>query len=70
VQSILTAKERITDYKAVNIFLSSMSRNSLKSKITYQFGLTHFQKFIIQKYPQFNTETILKSLSKDEHERY
>jgi hypothetical protein len=29
VQSIATEKERITDYKTVNVFLSSMSRTSI-----------------------------------------
>jgi integrase len=70
VQSILAAKERITDHKTVNIFLSSMSRNSLKSKYTYQFGLTHFQRFLEQKYPQYNIDTILKPLSKNELDVY
>ncbi len=47
-----------------------MSRNSLKSKQTYQFGLTHFQRFLEQKYPQYNIETILKPLSKSELDVY
>jgi integrase len=70
VQSILAAKERITDHKTVNVFLSSMSRNSLKSKYTYQFGLTHFQRFLEQKYLQYNIDTILKPLSKNELDVY
>ena len=70
VQSILAAKERITDHNAVNVFLSSMSRNSLKSKYTYQFGLTHFQRFLEQKYLQYNIDTILKPLSKNELDVY
>jgi integrase len=70
VQSILAAKERITDHKTVSAFLSSMSRNSLKSKYTYQFGLTHFQRFLEQKYPQYNIDTILKSLSNSELDIY
>jgi hypothetical protein len=47
-----------------------MSRNSLKSKLAYQFGLTHFQQFIEQKYPQYNIETILKLLSNSELDIY
>ncbi|MFL6361568.1 MAG: tyrosine-type recombinase/integrase [Nitrososphaeraceae archaeon] len=70
MQSILAAKERITDHKTVNVFLSSMSRNSLKSKYTYQFGLTHFQRFLEQKYPQYNIDMILKPLSKNELDVY
>jgi integrase len=54
----------------VNAFLSSMSRNSLKSKSTYQFGLIHFQRFLEQKYFQYNVETILKPLSKNELDIY
>jgi integrase len=64
------AKQRITDYKTVNIFLSSMSHNSLKSKLAYQFALIHFQRFLEQKYPQYNIETILKPLSKNELDIY
>jgi integrase len=70
VQSITATKERVTHYKTVNVFLSSISRNSVKSKLTYQFGLIHFQKFLEQKYPQYNIETILKPLSKNELDIY
>jgi integrase len=70
VQSISAAKERITDYKTADVFLSSISRNSLKSKLTYQFGLIHFQKFLEQKYPMYNVETILKPLSKNKLDIY
>jgi integrase len=70
VQQILTGQEHITDYKTVNVFLSSMLRNSLKSKYAYQYGLTHFQKFLKQKQPQYNIETILKTLSKNELDVY
>jgi integrase len=47
-----------------------MSRNSLKSKYTYQFGLTHFQRFLEQTYLQYNIDTILKPLSKNELDIY
>jgi integrase len=70
MQSILAAKERITDHNAVNVFLSSMSRNSIKSKYTYQFGLTHFQRFLKHRYPQYTIDTILKPLSKNEFDVY
>jgi integrase len=43
-----------------------MLRNSLKSKYAYQYGLAHFQKFVILKYPQYDIETILRPLSKNE----
>jgi integrase len=70
MQSILAAKERIADHKTVNVFLSSMSRNSIKSKYTYQFGLTHFQSFLKHRYPQYTIDTILKPLSKNEFDVY
>ncbi|MFL6435386.1 MAG: tyrosine-type recombinase/integrase [Nitrososphaeraceae archaeon] len=70
MQSILAAKERITDHKTVNVFLSSMSRNSLKSKLTYQSGLIHLEQFLEQKYPQYNIDMILKPLSKNELDVY
>ena len=60
----------MTDYEAVSVFLSSISRNSLKSKYTYQSALVHFQKFIKQKYSQYDIETILKPLSKNEPNIY
>ena len=34
----------ITDHKSVNAFLSSMLRNSQKSKNVYKYGLAHFSK--------------------------
>ena len=64
MQPVLTAQERITDHKSVDVFLSSMLRNSIKSKLAYQFGLAHFQKFIVLEYTQYDIETILKPLSK------
>jgi integrase len=66
LQPVLTAQEHITDHKSVDVFLSSMLRNSLKSKYAYQYGLAHFQKFIALKCPQYDIETILKPLSKNE----
>jgi integrase len=47
------------------VFLSSILRNSQRSKYAYQYGLVHFQKFIVLKYPQYDIETILKPLSKN-----
>ncbi|MFL6459243.1 MAG: tyrosine-type recombinase/integrase, partial [Nitrososphaeraceae archaeon] len=69
MHALLTDKQ-ITDYKAVNVFLSSISRNSLKSKYTYQSGLAHFQKFLKQKYPQYGIENVLKPLSSNEVDMY
>jgi integrase len=66
LQYILSKDIQITDYKAVNVFLSSISRNSLKSKYAYQSGLAHFQKSLRQKHPKYDIETILKPLSTNE----
>ena len=63
MQSILGTTGQITDYKSVNVFLSSMLRNSIKSTYAYQYGLTHFQKFLTEKHPQYNIESIIGSLS-------
>jgi integrase len=57
-------------FQPVNTFLSSMERNSLKSRYTYQYGLIHFQRFLSQKYPQYNLETILKPLVKNKINPY
>jgi hypothetical protein len=64
LQPVLKTQERITNHKSVDVFLSSMLRNSIKSKLAYQFGLAHFQKFIVLEYTQYDIETILKPLSK------
>ncbi|MFL6507909.1 MAG: hypothetical protein ACJ704_08235, partial [Nitrososphaeraceae archaeon] len=66
MQRSLSTEKQITDYKAVNIFLSSISRNSLSSKYSYQSGLAHFQKFLKQKYPRYDIQTVPKSLSNKE----
>ena len=70
MQRSLSIDKQITDYKAVDVFLSSISRNSLRSKYAYQAGLVHFQKFLKQKYPQYDIESILKPLSNNELDIY
>ncbi|MFL6412673.1 MAG: tyrosine-type recombinase/integrase [Nitrososphaeraceae archaeon] len=70
MQRSLSTEKQITDYKAVNIFLSSISRNSLSSKYSYQSGLAHFQKFLKQKYPRYDIQTVPKSLSNKELDMY
>ena len=47
-----------------------MERNSLKSRYAYQYGLIHFQRFLSQKYPDYNLETILKPLAENKINRY
>jgi integrase len=63
-------REATRDYKTANVFLSSMLRSSINSKYAYRYGLTHFQKLLTQKYPQYNIESILKPLSKNELDVY
>jgi integrase len=70
LQRTLSTEKQITDYKAVDVFLSSISRNSLNSKYAYRVALVHFQKFLKQKYPQYDIETILKALSRNELDIY
>ena len=65
-----TKNLRITDLPKVDAFLSSISRNSIKSKYAYQYGLTHLQKFILETYPSYNLETILGYLSRNEINLY
>jgi hypothetical protein len=63
LSSLGAESRKITDYKTVNTFLSSMSRGSIKSKSAYEYGLTHFQKFLSIEYPIHDIESILKPLS-------
>jgi integrase len=70
LQRSLSIDKQITDYKAVDVFLSSISRNSLRSKYAYQAGLVHFHKFLEQKYPRYDIESILKPLSNNELDIY
>jgi integrase len=59
-------KDSKRKYPTQIAFLSSISRNSLNSKYAYERGLTHFQRFLEDKYPEYNLETILKPLLKNE----
>src|SRR5215216_7810017 len=61
----LTKSFQVTDFPKVGTFLSSILRNSIKSKNVYQYALTHLQKFIVQTYPDYNLETILGPLSSE-----
>ena len=57
-------------FQRVVTFLSSIERNSLKSRYAYQNGLIHFQGFLSQKYPDYDLDTILKPLLEDKVNRY
>src|SRR5215831_12049172 len=61
--SLLGAGNRkITDYKTVNTFLSSMLRGSIKSKCAYEYGLTHFQKFLSIEYITYGNKDNLHDM--------
>jgi integrase len=47
-----------------------MLRNSRKSKLSYESGLNHFQRFLQEKYSPYNIQSILKPLSKNETDLY
>ncbi len=57
-------------FQRVMTFLSSMERNSSSSRYAYQNGLIHFHKFLSQKYPDYNPETVLKPLAKNKINSY
>ncbi|MGC2683247.1 MAG: tyrosine-type recombinase/integrase, partial [Candidatus Nitrosopolaris sp.] len=57
-------------FQRVSTFLSSIERNSLKSRYAYQNGLIHLQGFLSQKYPDYDLDTILKPLLDDKINRY
>jgi integrase len=65
----VSAQEKI-GFERVTTFLSSIERNSLSSRYAYQNGLNHLQRFLSQKYPDYNLETILKPLGKNKINRY
>jgi integrase len=63
--SRLTVEETQIGFQAVKKFLSSIQRNSLRSKYAYEYGLVHFQKFLSHKYPSYDLETILRPLAEN-----
>ena len=66
----VSAQEEEIGFQQVMTFLSSIERNSLKSRQAYQNGLIHFQRFLTQKYPDYNLETILKPLAENKINPY
>ena len=66
----VSAQKEIIGFQRVMAFLSSMERNSLSSRYTYQVGLIHFQRLLSQKYPSYNLETILKPLAENKINPY
>jgi integrase len=68
--SIIASVNNKPDFETSNAFLSSMLRNSRKSKLSYESGLNHFQRFLQEKYSPYNIQSILKPLSKNETDLY
>ncbi|HEY9386168.1 MAG TPA: tyrosine-type recombinase/integrase [Nitrososphaeraceae archaeon] len=68
--SIIATVTNKPDFETSNAFLSSMLRNSRKSKLSYESGLNHFQRFLQEKYSPYNIQSILKPLSKNETDLY
>ena len=66
----VSAQEEEIRFQQVMTFLSSIERNSLKSRNAYQNGLIHFQRFLSQRYPNYNLETILKPLAENKINPY
>jgi integrase len=62
----LKAQLSLIQFKCTRDFLSSILRNSLKSKYAYECGLVHLQRFLANKYPKYNIETILQPLLNNE----
>ena len=62
----MKVQKLLMQFKSSHVFLSSILRNSLKSKYAYECALAHFQRFLITSYTEYNIETILGPLSRSE----
>lgn len=62
----MKVQESLMQFKSPCAFLSSILRNSLKSKYAYECALAHFQRFLGTSYTKYNVETILGPLSRNE----
>ena len=62
----MKVQESLIQFKSPCAFLSSILRNSLKSKYAYECALAHFQRFLGTSYTKYNIETILGPLSRNE----
>ena len=62
----MKVQESLMQFKSPCAFLSSILRNSLKSKYAYECALAHFQRFLGTSYTKYNIETILGPLSRNE----
>jgi hypothetical protein len=62
----MKVQKLLMQFKSSHVFLSSILRNSLKSKYVYECALAHFQRFLVTSYTEYNIETILEPLSRNE----
>lgn len=62
----MKVQKSLIQFKSPCVFLSSILRNSLKSKYAYESALAHFQRFLVTRYMEYNIETILGPLSRNE----
>ena len=62
----MKVQKLLMQFKSSHVFLSSILRNSLKSKYAYECALAHFQRFLVTSYTEYNIETILEQLSRNE----
>jgi integrase len=69
-QRITTAINKKPTFESSNVFLSSVLRNSYKTKLSYQSALNHFQRFLQEKYPPYNIESILIPFTRNEIDIY
>ena len=62
----MKVQKLLMQFKSSHAFLSSILRNSLKSKYAYECALAHFQRFLETSYTDYDIETILEPLSRNE----
>ena len=61
--SLLRA-ETLSQQKVID-FLDSIARNSQRYKDTYSIGLSHFQTFLHERYPNYTLENIIDKLASE-----
>jgi integrase len=62
---LLLRQETFSQQKVID-FLDSIARNSERSKDTYSIGLSHFQTFLHERYPNYTLQNIIDKIITDE----
>ena len=65
-KNLTLTRHKVEAQTKVKEFLNTINRNSKDSKNAYHLGLTHFQDFLDEKYPNFTVETVLERLTYNE----